>query len=163
MNDKGIIDLTKVSSGTIRHYVPLQFKKLNPKAIIPKYMTEGAACFDLFIPDGDFYVIDERTTVMVKTGLACAVPAGHVMLMFSRSGHGFKNGVRLANCVGVIDSDYRGEIMAAMRNDGDHIFTLAGGERFAQAMVLPVPVVSLMEVEELPETARGEGGFGSTG
>ena len=85
------------------------------------------------------------------------------MLVYSRSGHGFKHGVRLANSVGVIDSDYRGEVSIGLRNDSPLRFDYKAGDRLAQAMILPVPMVELVEVEELSDTERGTGGFGSTG
>jgi dUTP pyrophosphatase len=85
------------------------------------------------------------------------------MLIFSRSGHGFKDALRLSNCVGVIDSDYRGEVMVSLRADGEACPKIRTGDRIAQAMILPVPAVEFEEVEDLTETARGAGGFGSTG
>ena len=141
----------------------ISFKKLNPNAVLPAYATDGSGCFDMAVPRGAAYRIAPGQTVMAQTGLACAFPKGFVMLMYSRSGHGFKNNVRLANCVGVIDADYRGELMAAVRNEGSHVFDLVGGDRFAQAMIVTLPWVNIWEVDELPPTARGEGGFGSTG
>lgn len=94
----------------------MKIKKLHPAAVVPTYGTEGAACFDLYAvqPEAEIRVVDTAT---VRTGLAFEVPQGFVMLVFSRSGHGFKNDVRLANCVGVIDSDYRGELMVKLTND----------------------------------------------
>lgn len=151
----------------------VMFKKLHEDAKMPEYATEGAAAFDLFAykiekatrkifdDDGSFMCRDDYA--MCQTGLACAIPKGFVMLIFSRSGHGFKYGVRLANCVGVIDSDYRGEIMVKLRSDIDHPIHLHKGDRVAQAMIVPCPKVTLLEVEELDETERGDGGFGSTG
>jgi dUTP pyrophosphatase len=85
------------------------------------------------------------------------------MLIFSRSGHGFKNDVRLSNCVGVIDSDYRGEVQIKLSNDGGDHFTINNDDRIAQAMLVKLPWVELIEVDELSETARGTNGFGSTG
>lgn len=146
----------------------LQFKKLLTAATKPQYATKGAACFDLHaVLEGDHLqhglsVYPDKSEV-IRTGLAFEVPQGHVMLIFSRSGHGFKNGVRLSNAVGVIDSDYRGEVKVALHNDSDLTFKVAHGDRIAQAMVIPVPVVTLEEVEELSATGRGTGGLGSTG
>lgn len=147
----------------------LLVKKLHPEAIIPKYSTLGAACLDLHALLEDvgnlrlgLGVYPDKSEV-IRTGLAFEVPQGHVMLIFSRSGHGFKNGVRLSNAVGVIDSDYRGEVKVALHNDSDLTFKVAHGDRIAQAMLIPVPVVTLEEVEELSTTERGTGGFGSTG
>lgn len=145
----------------------LKFKKLHPAAVTPQYATPGAACFDLHA------IISETEAHMVmmgaltfRTGLAVEVPAGHVMLIFSRSGHGFKNDVRLSNCVGVIDSDYRGELQVRLRADSTVAsagIAVRNGDRIAQAMIVPIPAVELEEVGELTDTARGAGGFGSTG
>lgn len=146
----------------------LQFKKLLTAATKPQYATKGAACFDLHAVLEGYHlqhglsVYPDKSEV-IRTGLAFEVPQGHVMLIFSRSGHGFKNGVRLSNAVGVIDSDYRGEVKVALHNDSDLTFKVAHGDRIAQAMLIPVPVVTLEEVEELSTTERGTGGFGSTG
>ena len=85
------------------------------------------------------------------------------MLVFSRSGHGFNNGLRLANCVGVIDSDYRGQVKAKVHNDSNTTYQVKAGERIAQAMIVPIALVKFMVVDELSSTERGEGGGGSTG
>lgn len=144
-------------------------KKLHPEATIPRRATAGAACFDLHalieddIHGDDALVIRPDTQSVIRTGLAFQVPEGHVMLVYSRSGHGFKNGVRLSNATGVIDSDYRGEIKVALHNDGRARFTVRHGDRIAQAMIVPVPTVDLVEVDDLSATERGTGGFGSTG
>lgn len=138
-------------------------KRLHPNAIIPAYQTAGAACFDLVAAaDGHPHSRDENAWVF-PTGLAFDIPAGHVMLIFSRSGHGFNEGIRLSNCVGVIDSDYRGEVMVSLRADGNQPKRMVAGARIAQAMIIPIPTVALIEVDELTETERGVGGFGSTG
>lgn len=141
----------------------IKVKKLAPAAIIPKYATPGAACFDLHsINSADVHPDNPKT---FQTGLSFEVPEGHVMLIFSRSGHGFKNNVRLSNCTGVIDSDYRGEVQVKLAND-DHTgqaLHVSYGDRIAQAMVLPIEQVGFEEVAELGTTERGTGGFGSTG
>lgn len=144
----------------------LKVKRLHPDAILPKYATDGAACFDLHaLADGDEKASDLPAFAAgtVRTGLSFEVPPGYALMIYSRSGHGFKNSVRLANAVGVLDSDYRGECMVRLSNDGGQPFRIAHGDRIAQAMLVQVPQVSLVEVEELSETARGDGGFGSTG
>lgn len=141
----------------------IKVKKLVPAAIIPKYATPGAACFDLHsIDSAAVFAGDSRA---FKTGLSFEVPQGHVMLIFSRSGHGFKNNIRLSNCTGVIDSDYRGEVQVKLASDDPDgaVFNVVHGDRIAQAMVLPIKQVSFEEVAELSTTERGEGGFGSTG
>lgn len=147
----------------------LKFKKLHGSAQTPRHATPGAACFDLHaVLEDDVHLnhgltVHPGTSEVIRTGLAFEVPAGFVMLVYSRSGHGFKNGVRLSNSVGVIDSDYRGELKVALQNDGRAKFKVANGDRIAQAMLMPVPVVDLVEVDELSVTARGIGGLGSTG
>lgn len=139
----------------------LKFKKLSPAAALPTYGTKGAACFDLYALESG--VVPPGGATTVRTGLAVEVPEGHAMMIYSRSGHGFKNGVRLSNGTGVIDSDYRGEIMVRLHNDGQADYEVQMGERIAQAMVIPVLQVQVTETDELGQTERGEGGFGSTG
>lgn len=144
----------------------LKVKKLHPEAIIPKYATAGAACFDLCaVVQNDIQVfVAHGAPTIISTGLAFEVPENHVMLVFSRSGHGFNKDVRLSNCVGVIDSDYRGELKVKLSKDnmGEFLHIL-NGDRIAQAMIVPVDRVEFEEVEELSDTERGAGGFGSTG
>lgn len=139
----------------------LKLKKLSPGARVPQYATEGAACFDLHTTHRGQVPALESTTF--HTGLAVEVPDGHVLLIYSRSGHGFKSGLRLVNAVGVIDSDFRGEIMVKLHNDTRIPFGFASGDRIAQAMLVPVPRVQFEVVDELTDTARGAGGLGSTG
>lgn len=153
----------------------VKISKIHPGAIIPHYASGGAACFDLHAVIDMPHLRTESLSVRVppgdsatfETGLAFEIPAGHVMLVFSRSGHGFKHNVRLGNCVGVIDSDYRGEVKVKLTcddligpNDG---FVVRHGDRIAQAMIMPVPTVQFVEVSTLSTTERGAGGFGSTG
>lgn len=159
----------------------LKVKRLHPDAEIPKYATEGAACFDLRAVHINGYTLAEHETLKkaqvfrdlaevepghthtFNTGLAFEIPPGFVLKVYSRSGHGFKSSVRLVNGTGIIDADYRGELMVCLRNDGALPFRVCHGDRIAQAMLVPIPQVELIEVEELTETARGKGGFGSTG
>jgi len=147
----------------------IRVKKLHQAAIVPKLATAGAACFDLHAlfnqPETSYGMVNPGTPNTFRTGLAFEIPVGHAMLIYSRSGHGFKNDVRLANCVGVIDSDYRGEVQVKMTNDNTdgQSITVRHGDRIAQAMVIPVPMVELIEADELTDTARGTAGFGSTG
>lgn len=138
----------------------VKIKKLHPDALMPQYGSDGAACFDLHCIGGAFVTSEQ----VFDTGLAFEIPEGHVMLVFSRSGHGFKNDIRLSNCVGVIDHDYRGEVKVKLRCDS----TVGGlavrdGDRIAQAMLVPYPKVEFDWADDLSDTARGEGGFGSTG
>lgn len=143
----------------------IKIKRLTKTATIPTYATDGSGCFDLYSDDNhvDIYPGDGE---VFSTGIAVSVPKNNVMLIFSRSGHGFKDDVRLSNCVGVIDSDYRGEIKVKLFNDGRLFarhFMCAKKSRIAQALVLPVEKVTFIEVDDLDETERGSGGFGSTG
>lgn len=140
----------------------LKMKRVRPSAQVPKYQSEGAACFDLHVVQGA--QIPPGKACTLPTGWVVEIPDGHVMLVFSRSGHAFKHNVRLGNCVGVIDADYRGEIMVRLINDSiDQYFSIEAGDRVAQAMVMPVPQVQFEVTDELSETERGTSGFGSTG
>lgn len=146
----------------------IRIKKINPAAIVPKYATEGAACFDLHACfDSEEYSarVYRNQPKTIPTGLAFEIPHGHVMLVFSRSGHAFKFSTRLGNCVGVIDADYRGEVCVNLtRDDSDlDMLQVRHGDRIAQAMLVPYPRVSFIETDELSSTDRGAGGFGSTG
>lgn len=138
----------------------VRVKKLVEEAKLPQYATPGAACFDLHAVNGAFF--HPGDIVKVHTGLAFEIPEGYVMLLFGRSGHASK-GLQLANCVGVIDSDYRGELLAMLRNETNKPFTIEQGERCAQAMIIPTFESTFEEVDQLTSTQRGEGGFGSTG
>lgn len=144
----------------------MKFKKLHPDAVAPTYATAGSACFDLKAvgcPVNTPINADDHRTF--RTGLAFEIPQDHVMLIFSRSGHGFNNSIRLSNCTGVIDADYRGEVQVRLRSDDNmgNVFLVSPGDRIAQGMVIPVSQVQFVEATELGASARGTGGFGSTG
>lgn len=139
----------------------VKIKLLSDSARVPTYGTTGAACFDLYA--ADTVAVAPGRRVSVKTDVAFEVPEGYVLKLYSRSGHGFKHGVRLANGTGIVDSDYRGHVPVCLHNDGNQPFIVELGDRVAQAMIVPVPRVEFQVVDELSETARGEGGFGSTG
>lgn len=141
----------------------LNIKKLNSKAIIPTQGSASAAGSDLYACLDSDVVIRVGETVKVTTGLAIAVPEGYAGFIYARSGLATKNGIRPANCVGVCDSDYRGEYVVALHNEGLEDFTITHGDRIAQLVVGPVVYVEFKEVDELDETVRGEGRFGSTG
>lgn len=128
---------------------------------LPKKASAGAACFD--IQSADDTEIAPRHAGIVRTGLKFKLPENHVMLIFSRSGHGFKHNVRLSNCVGIIDSDYRGELKISLQNDGDETFSVRYGDRVAQGLIVPIPQVVMVAGVVIADTARGAGGFGSTG
>lgn len=131
------------------------------KEWLPRYATDGSGCFD--VSTTSYERITRHDPKILNTGLAFEIPEDHVMLVFSRSGHGFKDNIRLANCVGVIDSDYTGELKIKLTADGWQERYVIPGERVAQAMVIPVKQVEFVFKDELKTTERGDGGFGSTG
>ncbi len=143
--------------------IEVQAQKLDPRAILPRYATEGAAGADLFSLPGQGRVVAPGQTSFFHTGVALAIPEGVVGLVCARSGLAARKGLAPANKVGVIDSDYRGELIVALHNHGTAPVTVAGGERVAQILFLPVAAARIIEATSLPETARGAGGFGSTG
>ena len=138
-------------------------KKLNEKAVIPVRGSEYAAGYDLYACLEENVTIPPHETVMIGTGLAAAIPEGWFGAVFARSGLAAKEGLRPANCVGVCDSDYRGEYMIAVHNDSDKVRVVRHAERIAQLVLLPFAPAEFELTDTLPETARGAGGFGSTG
>ena len=142
---------------------PICVKKLHPKAVIPTYGSQEAAGADLYACLDESVVIPAGKTVFVATGLALEVPKGCAGLIYARSSMGAKRGLAPANKVGVIDSDYRGQIMVALHNHGQEDQIVQPGERIAQLLITPVFTPGFVEVEELDDTLRGTGGFGSTG
>lgn len=142
----------------------IQIKKLNEKATIPTRGSEYAAGYDLYacIESGSV-TIAPHATEKIGTGLAIAVPNGYFGAIFARSGLASKEGLRPANCVGVADSDYRGEYIVALHNDSDMARTVTHGDRIAQLVIMPHLSVEFAEANSLDSTDRGEGGFGSTG
>lgn len=141
----------------------VRFKKLNPNAVMPSYGTEFAAGADLYACIDEPLQIEAGETAFVKTGLAMEIPEGLVGLVYARSGLACKSGLAPANKVGVIDSDYRGEIMVALHNHSKETRIVESGERIAQMVLTPYVYGEYEEVDELDETGRGSGGFGSTG
>ncbi len=151
--------------------------KLNDNAKTPTYAHENDACFDLYAAtvagaSHVGHVVYDGSPLICGTGLAFEVPPGYAMLVFSRSGHGFKHGVRLSNCVGVVDAEFSGEVMVQLTCDappedmwGKELpaYKVNIGDRIAQAMLVAVPRVSFEVVEQLGLTERGTGGFGSSG
>lgn len=141
----------------------LRIKKLDERAIIPTYGTEFSAGADLYaLPDGDV-TIPAGKTVLIHTGLSIEIPEGYAGLIFARSGIATKRGLAPANKVGVIDADYRGECMVSLHNHSDKDEVIASGERVAQLVIVPFLKAEFVECDELSETVRGSGGFGSTG
>ena len=141
----------------------VNIKKLNEKAILPTYGSEYSAGADLYACMEDLVVIPAGKTALVHTGIAMEIPAGYVGLIYARSGLATKRGLAPANKVGVIDSDYRGEIMVALYNQSDAEQTIEPGERIAQIVLTQYLKAEFGFAEELSDTVRGEGGFGSTG
>lgn len=141
----------------------VRFTKLDPRAIVPKYATADAAGADLYARLPEALTIGAGETKMVHTGIAIAVPRGYAGLVYARSGLASKRGLAPANKVGVIDVDYRGEVMVALHNHSSEDQTIEDGERIAQLVITPVVQALFEECETLDETERGEGGFGSTG
>jgi len=141
----------------------IQVKKLRDAAVIPTRGSASAAGYDLYACTEGDVVIAPGASAKIGTGLAIAVPEGYFGAIFARSGLAAKEGLRPANCVGVADSDYRGEYMVVLHNDSDVARTVTCGERIAQLVVMPYLVVEFEEAQELDDTARGVGGFGSTG
>jgi dUTP pyrophosphatase len=139
----------------------LLVKRLNKHATIPVYGTQGAACFDIKTSITESVTIPAGSSAVLPTGLAFEIPLDYVMNLYSRSGHAFKHNVRLANCVGVIDSDYRGELMVKLVADGAD-YTVKPGEFIAQARLEFVYRTEFVEVDDLSATERGANGFGST-
>lgn len=138
-------------------------KKLSPKAILPTYGSLEAAGADLYACLEESVTIAPGETAWIPTGLALEVPKGCAGLIYARSSLGVKRGLAPANKVGVIDSDYRGEIRVVLLNHGKVSQTVEHGERIAQMLITPVLTPVYQQVEELSDTCRGEGGFGSTG
>ena len=141
----------------------IRVKKLREKAILPTYGSQWAAGADLYACLEEAVTIEPHKTVMIPTGLALEVPVGCAGLIYARSSMGAKRGLAPANKVGVIDSDYRGEVMVALHNHGTVAQTVEHGERVAQMLITPVLTPAYEEASELSDTVRGVGGFGSTG
>ena len=141
----------------------IRVKKLSPKAILPTYGSQEAAGADLYACLDAPVTIAPGETAWIPTGLALEVPKGCAGLVYARSGLGVKRGLAPANKVGVIDSDYRGQIHVVLLNHGKTEQTIQHGERIAQFLITPVLTPAYEEAEELSDTDRGAGGFGSTG
>ena len=141
----------------------VNIKKLNENAKIPTYGSEYAAGADLYAcTDGDTVILPGETK-LIGTGLAIEVPVGYGAFIYARSGLASKRGLAPANKVGVVDADYRGEIMVALHNHSSEAQTVLCGERIAQMVIAPFLTAEFCEVESLSDTQRGSGGFGSTG
>lgn len=141
----------------------VKIQYVSQKATRPEYATDGSAGMDLTAAMDQPITLKVGGRAMIPTGIAIQIPEGYGGFVFPRSGLAYKKGISMANCVGVIDSDYTGEIKVVLHNISGHDYTVNPGDRVAQLVFLPVPRAELEEVEELEETRRGSGGFGSTG
>ena len=141
----------------------ISVKKLNEKAILPTYGSEFSAGADLYALCEEDILFLPGETKFVHTGLAMEIPEGYAGLIYARSGLACKRGLAPANKVGVVDADYRGEVMVALHNHSDSVQKISAGERIAQLVVAPFLKAEFFECETLSDTVRGEGGFGSTG
>ncbi len=141
----------------------INVKKLNEKAIMPTYGSEYAAGADLYACIESEVTVAPHTTVMIPTGIAIELPVGYGGFIYARSGLASKRNLAPANKVGVVDCDYRGEVKVALHNHGETAQTVAVGERIAQLVVAPYVTAEFIEADELSDTVRGAGGFGSTG
>lgn len=141
----------------------INIKRLTETAVLPERGSAYAAGYDLFADIQETVVIKPHETKMIGTGLAMEIPEGYFGGVFARSGLSAKEGLRPANCVGVVDADYRGEVKVALHNDGEVVREIKPGQKIAQLVVVPFLSVEFDEVKELSKTVRGVGGFGSTG
>ncbi len=142
----------------------LKIKKLKESAVIPKRATQGSAGMDLYACIAEPVTVKPHECVKIPTGIAVALPScDYGAFIFARSGLSVNHGLAPANCVGVIDSDYRGEIIVGLVNQFNEPYTIQPGERVAQLVIMPVSTMPVLECYELDDTQRGAGGFGSTG
>lgn len=141
----------------------VKIKKLRENAIVPTYGSEFAAGADLYACLDEAVTIEPGETRLIPTGFAFEIPEGYAGFVYARSGLASKRGLAPANKVGVIDSDYRGEVMVALHNHGRQAQTVEAGERIAQMVIAPYITAKFILSDELDDTLRGEGGFGSTG
>ena len=142
---------------------PVSVKLLDPRAKLPAYSSADAAGADLYALTDGPVTIAPGQTALIRTGIAVAVPRGYAGLVYARSGLACKRGLAPANKVGVIDADYRGEVMIYLHNHGDEPQTVEDGDRVAQLVITPYLTAQFEPVDELDGTQRGSGGFGSTG
>ncbi len=141
----------------------IRVKKLHESAILPSYGSSFAAGADLYALLDEEMTFSPGETKLVRTGLSMEIPEGYAGFIYARSGIATKRGLAPANKVGVVDSDYRGEVMVALHNHSGEVQTILGGERIAQMVIAPFLAAAFIESDTLEETERGEGGFGSTG
>ena len=141
----------------------VRIKKLKENAVVPTYGSEFAAGADLYAAVEESVTIAPSETKLIPTGIAMEIPVGYAGFIYARSGLASKKGLAPANKVGVVDADYRGEVMVALHNHGTEAQTIEAGERIAQMVIAPFITANFIESETLEDTVRGAGGFGSTG
>ena len=141
----------------------VNIRKINPKAMLPTYGSAFSAGADLYACLDSGIIIAPGETVLIPTGLTLEIPENHVGLVYARSGLASRKGLAPANKVGVIDSDYRGELIVALLNHSKEAHTVSPGDRVAQLVITPVIACDFIESDTLSDTSRGSGGFGSTG
>lgn len=141
----------------------IKVKKLRKNAVVPKIATSGSAAADLYACIDEEVTVPAGKSTVIPVGIAIAVPEGYGAFIFARSGLGIKHGIAPRNCVGVIDSDYRGEICVGLQNSSDEDYVIKPNDRIAQMAIMPVMPAEYVLCNELSDTERGEGGFGSTG
>lgn len=142
----------------------LKIKKLNENAVVPKAATGGSAGMDLYACLDSDVTLRPGERALIPTGIAIALESNlYVAYIYARSGLAIKSGITLSNCVGVVDSDYRGEVKVGLINLSDSEYTVTNGDRIAQMVIAPVITPEIAEVDELDKTERADGGFGSTG
>ncbi len=156
-------NISEKHSERVTKKMKINIKKLDERAIIPTYGSEFSAGADLYALSDTDITIEPGETVLVHTGIALEIPCGYGGFIFARSGLASKKGLAPANKVGVVDADYRGEVMVALHNHSASAATVSSGERIAQMVIMPFLAADFFEVDELSETVRGDGGFGSTG
>lgn len=139
----------------------MKIKRLTPTAKLPTRGSAGAAGYDLYADD--YYTILDHTNTLIHTGISVEIPEGYFGAIYARSGLATKQGLRPANCVGVVDQDYRGEILVSLFNDAGAPKSIEKGERIAQLVIQPYLNVEIEDADDLSDTERGAGGFGSTG
>lgn len=143
--------------------INLKIKKISKLAQLPTYATEGAAGMDLYAANEEPITLAPLERKLVPLGFTMELPAGYEAQIRPRSGMAIKRGITLSNCVGTVDEDYRGEVCVGLVNLSREDYTITAGDRIAQMVVAPVTKAIIIEADELAETVRGEGGFGSTG
>ena len=143
--------------------INLKIKKISKLAQLPTYATEGAAGMDLYAANEEPITLAPLERKLVPLGFTMELPAGYEAQIRPRSGMAIKRGITLSNCVGTVDEDYRGEVCVGLVNLSREDYTIQAGDRIAQMVVAPVTKAVIIEADELAETVRGEGGFGSTG